>query len=347
MKKINYLFGLLLLGSFNVMKAQDVHFSQVLETPLLVSPANTGFFNGYFRAVANYRNQWSPMGNPFQTVALSLDGGLFKSKRRKAFLGLGFTLVHDVAGAANLSKTNALLNISGVVKLSKRSVLSAGLCGGADATNANYNRLTYSSQFDGNVIDPNKISGEESRYRQFTTTDIGAGMSYEYSKVKTDQDHDDRTALRVSVGAFHLNKPNQEYWAGSQYRMPVKVIGMISVRHDFEDTKFTLSPAFMAQQQFQAWEYVVGTYIKYRTKSGTKVTGQKTENVLGAGLFYRGKDAFVYKLLYEMSDYAIGLSYDMNVSGYRTASKFVGGFEVCLRYNNLAGSLFDARREFK
>lgn len=347
MKKIYYLLGFLVLGGIGTVEAQDIHFSQILETPLFFSPANTGFFGGYFRATANYRNQWGAMGNPYQTIGVSMDGGLFKSKRRKAFLGLGFTLYNDQAGAAKISKTNALLNISGVVKLSKHSVMSVGLCGGADATNANYNALTYGSQFDGNVIDPTKVSGEESRYRQYTTTDLGAGIAYEYGKVKTDQDHDDVTSVKASLGVFHLNQPNQEYWAGSTYRLPMRWDALVSVRHDFEDTKFSILPAIMFEQQDKAWEYVAGTYVKYRTKVGTKVTGQKTENGLGAGLFYRGKDAFIYKLIYEMGDYAIGISYDMNVSGYRTASKYVGGFEVCLRYNNLAGSLFESRREFK
>lgn len=347
MKKIKYLIGVLLLGSMSKVNAQDIHFSQVLEAPLFISPANTGFFNGYSRAIINYRNQWGSMGNPYQTIALSADGGLFKSKRRKAFLGLGFTLYNDRAGAAKISKTNALLHVSGVLKLSKRSVMSAGICGGADATNANYNALTYGSQFDGVVIDPARISGEESRYRQFTTTDIGFGMAYEFNKVSTDQDHDDVTSVRLSGAAYHINRPNQEFAVTSTYRLPVRWVGMASVRHDFEDTKFSLMPAFMAQKQYQAWEFVAGSYVKYRTKVGTKVTGQKTENGIGFGLFYRSKDAFVYKLLYEMGDYAIGISYDMNVSGYRSYSQYVGGFEVSLRYNKLAGSLFDARSEFK
>jgi type IX secretion system PorP/SprF family membrane protein len=347
MKKINYFLVFLFLGVVGGMKGQDPHFSQVFETPLFLSPANTGFFNGYFRAIVNYRNQWSPMGNPYTTGAISLDGGLFKSKKRKAFLGLGFTMLYDKAGAAKLSKTNALLNLSGVVKLGKKSVMSAGLCGGADATNANYNALTYGSQFDGNQIDPSRTSGEESRYRQFTTTDIGAGLAYEFSSVKIDADHDDVMGFKIALGAYHLNRPNQEYAAGSNYRLPVKYTSAITGRIDIEDTKFSFLPAFVLQKQETAWQYITGTYLKYRTKAGTKVTGQKSENGIGAGLFYRGFDAFVYKLVFEMGDYAIGISYDMNVSGYRTVSKYVGGFEITLRYNNLAGSLFETRSEFK
>src|ERR1043165_4580018 len=94
-------------------QSQDVHFSQIYETPLLLSPANTGFFNGYVRAIVNYRNQWASMNKAYQTMGLSLDGGLFKSKKRPAFMGIGFTLFRDQAGVAAITKTSALLHISG------------------------------------------------------------------------------------------------------------------------------------------------------------------------------------------------------------------------------------------
>jgi type IX secretion system PorP/SprF family membrane protein len=346
MKKIYFIFFILLVSAAG-MRSQDIHFSQIMETPVFINPANTGFFNGYFRASANYRSQWSAMGKPYQTIGVSLDGGLFKSKKRKAFVGLGLTVFNDRAGAAGLSKTNALLNVSGILRTSKRSVLSVGLAGGADATNGNYNKLTFGSQFDGNKIDSDRPTGESVVYRQFTTTDLAAGIAYEYSKVKVDEDHDDVSSFRISASAFHLNRPRQEFSAASNFRLPVRYVGAITSRIDFEDTKFSITPGFLIQKQAEAWQFITGSYIKYRTGVGTKVTGQKTVNSMGLGMYYRSKDSFITKLLYEMGDYAIGLAYDFNVSGYRTASRYMGGFELSLRYNSLASSLFDSRSEFK
>lgn len=122
MKKINYLTSLFILTFYGLfLRAQDIHFSQVYETPLLLSPANAGFFNGYTRAIINYRGQWASMGSPYRTFGLSLDGGLFKSKKNKAFMGMGLTVFRDAAGAARLSKTNALVNVSGLVKVGQCS----------------------------------------------------------------------------------------------------------------------------------------------------------------------------------------------------------------------------------
>src|SRR4051812_41527101 len=88
MKQARYLLLTALLAVWSCgLKSQDIHFSQIFETPLLLSPANAGFFNGYTRVIAIYRNQWAAMNNAFQTPGISIDGGLFKSKKRAAFMG--------------------------------------------------------------------------------------------------------------------------------------------------------------------------------------------------------------------------------------------------------------------
>jgi type IX secretion system PorP/SprF family membrane protein len=343
-----FLFCILFLTNAN---AQDIHFSQVNETPLLMSPANTGFFNGYTRAIINYRNQWASMGNSFgaafNTGVVSVDGGLFKSRHRKSFLGLGFIWAYDRAGSANITKNNVLLNISGIIKVGKKGVLSAGISGGVDNGSANYNNLRFASQFNGNYLEDNAALNGEKNFRQFTTTDINFGMAYEWSKVKTDQDHDDVTSLKFSYGLFHLNRAVQDFMPGSNYRMPMRHTIMVNAVHDFEDTKFTLVPVLVAHMQAKAYQMIVGSVVKYRMSTGTKTTGQKTQNAIGFGLYYRTKDAFIPQLTYDMDDLSFTASYDFNVSNYRTVSRYRGGFEIGIRYNKLASSLFDARREFK
>lgn len=340
--------SLVLFAGFMAFKAgaQDLHFSQATETPLLINPANTGFYNGYIRAIANYRNQWQSMGKAFQTMNISVDAGLFKSKRRKSFLGLGLVIFQDQAGAARFRKTNALINISGLVKVSKNSVLSAGICGGAVGTNADYSKLTFASQFDGNQIDAELPTGESVIYRSFTTTDLGAGIAYEFGKVKTDQDHDDVMKVKLGAAAYHLNRPKQEFSAGADYRLPIRWVGSVNSVIDFEDTRFSVTPTFIYMRQGKASQYLTGSYFKVRLATATKVTGEKTQNSFGLGLFYRSKDALIPQMCVDLGDYSFGLSYDVNISGYKAASRYMGGFEISLRYNKLANSLFDTRREY-
>jgi type IX secretion system PorP/SprF family membrane protein len=347
MKKINYLPALLILSfSGMVLHAQDIHFSQVLETPLNVSPANTGFYNGYTRAIINYRNQWAAMGNAFQTLGVSIDGGLFKSKKRPAFMGVGLTVYNDRAGVAAVRKTSVLVNVSGLVKIGKKSAFSVGLAGGAVGANGDYQKLTYASQFNGNFIDPN-LSTNENPYRQFTTVDVGTGMAYEFTSFKKDPDHDDITTFKIAFGAYHLNKPVQDYSSGAAYRLPTRLVYSFTSVFDLEDTKFTLTPTAVFQTQAKYQELLFGSFIKYRMNSGTKVTGEKTQNAAGFGIFYRRKDALIWKMAFDLGDVSFGISVDQNVSGYRAATGGFGGFEISIRYNDLASSLFDSRKEYK
>ena len=52
--------------------AQDLHFSQFMNSPLLTNPANTGFIpDGDFRLGANYRNQWASVtAFPYKTMSV-------------------------------------------------------------------------------------------------------------------------------------------------------------------------------------------------------------------------------------------------------------------------------------
>lgn len=347
MKKIYHLLiVLIIVFKADYFVAQDIHFSQVFETPLALSPANTGFYNGYFRAIVNYRNQWAAMDKAFQTQGISLDGGLFKSKKRPAFMGAGITFYNDQAGAAKIRKTSVLLNLSGIVKIGKRSAISVGIAGGTAGSNGNYGNLRYASQFNGNYIDPSINSGELPN-RQFTTVDVATGAAYEFTNYKKDQDHDDIFTFKVSFGAFHLNKPVQDYAAGATYKLPVKYVYALTSVYDLEDTKFTITPTFVYQNQAGSNEIFMGSYLKYRMSTGTKVTGKKTQNAIGAGLYYRRKADIIPCLIFDLGDYSIAMAYDVNVSAYTAASKGFGGFEVSLRFNSLASSLFESRKEFK
>ncbi|MBS1651450.1 MAG: PorP/SprF family type IX secretion system membrane protein [Bacteroidetes bacterium] len=352
MKKILQRLLLILIAlSTKKVVSQDIHFSQFSETPLLNSPANTGLYNGYTRYTLNYRNQWLSMGNgfgaAFNTGALSVDAGLFKSNRRKAFMGIGATITYDQAGSANLRNTNILLHASGILKVSKRSVLSAGLCGGIVMANANYNNLTFASQFNGNYMVDNAALNGENSFRQYTTADVGVGMAYQYTKVRTDEDHDDIKQFKIAFGAYHLNRPTQDFMPGSAYNLPMRFTTEFTSKFDIKDTRYTFAPMGIMHIQGPAFQAMAGSYLKYRVTTGTKITGQKTIDALGIGLFYRTNDALIPMICYDKGDLSIGLSYDVNLSAYRTASRYMGGFEICLRYNTLANSLFQSRKEFQ
>ena len=341
MKK--YLFIFILLTSAFV-NAQDIHFSQIQESPLWLNPANAGFYNGYIRAIANYRSQWAAMGNAYQTMAISVDAA-FKNSKKKSYLGVGLFVFNDKAGAAKLGTTQAQLHGNVVIKASKQSKIAGGIFAGFNQSSGNYAALTYASQFNGKDIDGTLPTNENPGYNSFVSIDAGAGVNYEYTNASVNMVRDNIFSIKVGGAVHHVNKPAQQYNAGSKYILPMRFVGNIQSRIDIGGTKFSFLPSAIYLRQGTASEITVGTHVRYRFTNGTKITGASTETGLNVGVYYRVGDAIVPQLYLDMGKYALGLAYDVNISKYKQASAYSGGFEISLKFMTLDDALYKRKRE--
>lgn len=344
MKKI-YFIVVIYLGTTLSLLSQDIHFSQIQESPLWLNPANTGFYNGYLRAIANYRSQWASMGNAFQTMALSVDAATLKSTRKKSYLGVGLFVFNDQAGYAKMGTTSAQLHVSGILKAGKNSKIAGGIFAGFGQNKANLGALTYGNQYDGKAIDSKIVSGENIENRSFMYADVGGGINYEYSSASTDMLRDDIFSIKLGAAVHHVNQPIMAFTPSSGYRLPMRYVGNMQMRIDFSGTYFSLLPSLVYIQQASAYEIVAGTHFRYRFKNGTKITGLSTESGLNIGVYYRVGDAVIPQLNLDMGKYAIGLSYDVNISKYRTVSNYNGGLEIYLKFMSLNDALFKRKRE--
>jgi len=63
-------------------------------------------------------------------------------------------------------------------------------------------------------------------------------------------------------------------------------------------------------------------------------TGFMKESALTIAASYRVGDAFIPNVMLEISNFAVGVGYDVNVSGLNVASDGRGGIELFLRYIN-------------
>jgi hypothetical protein len=69
-------------------------------------------------------------------------------------------------------------------------------------------------------------------------------------------------------------------------------------------------------------------------KEAAKYTGFIRELAWSIGLHYRVTDALIPSLFVEIHDFALGFSYDVNLSSLSNSSKYNGGMEVSLRWIN-------------
>src|SRR5579864_8642241 len=76
--------------------AQDIHFSQFYEAPLLRNPALAGIFTGDYRVQAIFHNQWNSFSNAYRTGSLS---GEYKWPVGKSsdFFTTGMEILYDQA----------------------------------------------------------------------------------------------------------------------------------------------------------------------------------------------------------------------------------------------------------
>lgn len=329
----------------SVAFSQDIHFSQIQESPLWLNPANAGFMNGYFRTIANYRNQWASMGNAYQTMALSVDASTLKTKKNKAYLGLGLFVFNDKAGVAKMGSTQAQLHVNAIIKTSEKSKLGGAIYFGFNQNSANYAALTYGNQYDGQELNKDLASGEAVTYASFLNSDVGAGLNYEFSSAKIDMLRDDIFSLKIGGAIHHLNQPVQKFASGSSYKLPMRFVGNLQARIDIKGTKVSILPSLVYIKQAKASQIIAGTHIRFRFKNPTKLTGVKSETGLNVGLYYRVGDAIIPQLNLDMGKYAVGVSYDLNISKYSQVSKYQGGFEVYLKFMTLDDALFKRKRE--
>ena len=74
--------------------------------------------------------------------------------------------------------------------------------------------------------------------------------------------------------------------------------------------------------------------VKYILKQASKYTKFVKGSALSIGGHFRIGDAFIPSVLLEIANFAVGMSYDINVSSLKVASSSKGGFEISLRYTN-------------
>jgi type IX secretion system PorP/SprF family membrane protein len=337
------LFTCISFFAWQTVNAQDIHFSQINETPMHLNPANTGLFDGLFRVTLNYRSQWASMGHPYTTAAAAFDMPLMYAKNR-AYMGVGAFIYRDQAGDSKFGTFQALLSATGIVPLNDYNKLSVGLQGGFSQRSATITELQWENQYINGSYDPTASANEGNMLTSYPYADFSGGMVYQYRSVAGSLVGKDVMEITVGGAAFHLNKPEEKFHGDGSYRGDMRFVGHGSARYDFPGTRWSLRPSLYYMQQGPAWEFVGGSLIRYRIKNGTKITNFFSEQGIGAGIHYRWNDAIIPQLYYDLGDIFIGVSYDVNISKYTAASKYNGGFEVTLRYADLNGALYKNKK---
>lgn len=309
-------------------KAQDVHFTQFDASPLLLNPANTGAFNGEYRASAIYRDQWRSAlgGAAFKTYAASFDMPIIRDISVDDYLAAGLQLYNDRSGDGNLNNFTALLSVAYHKFLGEdgRKVLTVGFQGGISQKNLDLSRLYFEDDFMEGKWQPGTSSEFNWLDTRLSTYVINGGISYA-------QAVSDKFSFNVGLGVNNINQPlesfdrrnrSKDVGLGMRY---TGQLGAILLAND----RFTLKPAVLIQSQSSAMEIVAGNEFNYKMGEDYDLP---TATAVYAGLWYRVQDAILVTVGVEFKGMRLGFGYDYNTSNLKTATNGNGGFEVSVSY---------------
>lgn len=330
MKTRNFIFSLVILGSAT-LQAQDVHFSQITETPLLLNPSQAGLGHDV-RASINYKDQWrSVVSAPYKTISASADFALLK-KKSGSHLGVGVNFFNDKAGDANMATTMGQVHVAGIIAMNTSNLLSVGLVAGYGQRSLNYSALSWGNQYDGQQYNSGLSSGEALTYSGFSYLDIGAGASWLFSAGNATMTSKDARIFNIGVAVHHLNKPAYSFYGEGSNKLPMKIVFHGNAAIGMRNTNLILEPSYFVAIQGGHREITPGVMFKYVLGQSSMYTGAKKSSAFSIGAFFRVNDAIVPMVRYEFTNWSIATSYDINVSGLTAASRARGGFEVSLRF---------------
>jgi type IX secretion system PorP/SprF family membrane protein len=305
------------------LDAQDIHFSQYFMSPLTLNPALTASFNGKYRVAANYRNQWwkitDNFGTPtFHTYSGSFDMVIPTGSWDNSRVGIGLTVFGDRAGNGALTTNSAMLSIAyhRAVDRFGKHVLSLGLQGGIVSKRVFINDLVFESQLEDLGFNTNLPNGEVGNAgKPIIYPDFNLGALWRSMPA-------DRFRYSIGFSLFHVARPKESLLNNADNRLAPRYVAHASAEFDVSDY-FTITPSFLFMYQAAAQEYVGGIGIKYALTDEFKVT---------AGAYYRYNDAAIPVIGIKWKGLQAGVSYDVNISGLRAATKTQGSLEVSAIY---------------
>ncbi len=322
MRKVKLYIGFVLMW-VSVLPAmgQDINFSQFYELPMLRNPALAGIFAGDVRVTSAYRNQWENVTVPYRSFALGTEYKKSIGENSDDFITFGFQATSDVAGDSRLSRTQVfpVMNYNKSLGGERAGYISAGIMGGVVMQHFDPSRLTFDDQFVNGAYSASNPTKQVFTQTGFSYWDVSAGLSY--SSVAGQNIH-----YYLGLGLFHITEPKVAFQQQYDVKMNRKwMVNMgLSVPLNDQNSLIVYGDYFMqgGARQGQGGALFNHDLSQFEDE---KIT-------IAAGMFYRGKDAFIPVVKLNYYHLGLGITYDVNSSKLKTASQYRGGFELTLSY---------------
>jgi type IX secretion system PorP/SprF family membrane protein len=297
--------------------AQDIHFSQFFEAPLLRNPSLAGIFTGDIRVQTVYRDQWNSVTDAYRTGSIN---GEYKMPVGKAddFMTVGLQMLYDRAGSIGWTSTHIMpaLNYHKAMSTDKNRYLSLGFMGGMVQRRFDRSKMTTNTQYNGGG------DGEPLTTASYTYLDGSVGMSYNSSL----NDNPDNN-FYVGVAYHHFNRPSNSFYRNPNVELYPKWVVSGGIKFAVSDYAYMTIQADHSTQGGFTETVAGGMY-------GLKVGGdpEAPDYTIHAGAFLRWNDAIIPTIKLDYVPFSVAISYDVNISKLKPSSYGRGGMELSISY---------------
>jgi len=317
------IFWILFLLIPTWVKSQDIQFSQFYSNVLYLNPAFAGNAHAA-RGIFHQRLQWPALNAKYITSVVSMDNYFAKANS-----GVGLLVFKDWQGSNVLSSTEADLQYSYELNVSKKYSIRFGLQAGYISRYINYSILTFPDQLDDNGytgLGTNQPFGNN----KVEYLDLSSGAIFYSDK------------YYVGVAYNHMNRPDQSFYNSGESRLPSKYDFTAGYRFDLVKPNKHYSQADRPTREV----YLTPTaHYKFQGKSDQLDGGvYLLYNQFITGFWYRGiplfkkyrrglqnNESIVVQIGYRINKLSICYSYDATVSKLVQA-RTGGSHELNLTY---------------
>lgn len=315
--KLNISLVAVLMAGAMQMMAQDLHFSQFYDAPLLRNPSLAGIFTGDIRVQGVYRDQWNSVTQGYRTGSIN---GEYKMPIGKGddFVTMGLQLFYDRAGTVSYTNTQVLpaLNYHKSLSNARNMYLSLGFMGGWVQHSIDLSKVTTNSQYDGMGI------GENLADPTYTYIDGSVGMS-----LNSSINNNPSNNFFIGAAYHHFNRPRASFYKNKNIELNPKWVFSGGLRMGVTDVSYiTVQADHSMQGPFR--ETVFGGMYGYRFGYDADMPGY----TLHFGAFMRWNDALIPAIKLDYHPFSVSFSYDANISKLKPSSHGRGGFEISVTF---------------
>ncbi len=310
------------------LKGQDIHFSHIHSTPLVLNPGMAGMFEGDLRLMADFRSQWKSVTTDYQTMYGAVDMKTRTFHGRNSAIAFGLEVFSDKAGDLDFRTYGSHFTLSGLKTLDGRNgkkLITAAAKIGVIGNSVDFSKIYAFDE------EPEINNGIENSLVHLDMA-IGLGWFHEMKKKKH--------MYYLGFSLAHITRPSVDFGLYTEDQ-PAEILYRRYVFHGggdiFMSKSMNLMPSFIFMDQGPHKEITMGTFWKYR--SGKTRIQKKKNLAIYLGLWGRwyfefdgiaGFDAIIASLRLNMKKTSLTFSYDINTSSLSAASYGRGGPEISI-----------------